>query len=614
MKTLPIHRILKTTVATLLTLVFAGELLQAAPTTTQTLVLQPGWNALHIEVLPSNPSLSTVFAALPIDSVWTYENARGTPEFVQEVSEESLTRAGWISWVPTNRVDSFQNTLFQLQVNRSYLVKHVGTNPTTLTLSGRPSLRSRPWQPDTLNFRGLPVDPALPPTFLTFFRPSPAHYSPATGLQPMYRMNASGVWQRVINTDLVRPGEAYWIHVRGGSDYIAPFTAAPERGDGLDFDVVFDELPLLMSNLGSSSVNARVRDLGSPAANPLSHAVDVPDQALSWSPLPSTWVRPLASTQNTRERLAVRRIDMASDLFETVLEITDGVGTRHLLPVSVARNTIEPLAGSSRSARPAGSAEAQSHAGLWVGTASLNAISEAHSGPLSTNFTRGFTLQLETNAVSRIVTTNLIPNSVVRSSVSLTPTPTASEFNLRLLLHVDVTGQTRLLKEVIEMWQNGTTTNDPDGTTVVAKPGRAVLVTDESRIGQFSGVSARDGVEVGRRVSTAAFDFPGTELPMSGDFAMGSTVIGTNRMSETFERNPFKHRYHPDHRKGFNIQRVIELEISPPPLNASPGYGERTLQGIYRETVTGLHRTNIVVRGTFRLNRVSQTATLNAQP
>jgi len=608
-------------VAALLALALAGGLAHAAPTTTQTLVLQPGWNAVHIEVLPTNTRLSTVFAAVPLDSIWTYENLLGSPEFVQEVSEESLTRAGWLSWVPTNRVDSFQNTLFHLQVNRSYLVKYTGDTPATLTLSGRPSLRTRPWQPDAFNFRGLPVDPALSPTFLTFFRPSTAHYTAATGLQPIYRLNATGAWQPVATTDLVRSGEAYWIYTKGGSEYVAPFTAAMERGDGLDFDVIYKELPLLLGNLGTSAVNATVRDLGSPVANPLSYAVELAEQPLSWPTLPSPLVRSLAAAEAVRERLAVRRIDMTSDLFETVLEITDGRGTRHLLPVSVARTTADATAGSSSTgraragtARQAASLEAQAHAGLWVGTASLNAISEAHSGPLTTNLSQGFTIQLETNAVSRIVTTNVIPNSVVRSSVSLTPTPTASEFNLRLLLHVDASGQTRLLKEVIEMWQDGTTATDASGTTIVTQPGRTVLVTDESLIGQFSGVSARDGVPVGRRLSTAGFDFAGTELPMSGDFAMGSTVIGTNLMSDTFARNPFKHRYHPDHQKGFNLRRVIELEVSPPPPNASPGYGERTLQGVYRETVTGLHRTNIVVRGTFRLNRVTTAATLNAQP
>jgi hypothetical protein len=81
---------------------------------------------------------------------------------------------------------------------------------------------------------------------------------------------------------------------------------------------------------------------------------------------------------------------------------------------------------------------------------------------------------------------------VVRESVSLAPTPTRGEFNRRLLLHVDSSGQTRLLKEVIQMYQEAATTIDGSGNTVVTRPGRSVLLTDDSLISSFSGVTQRD--------------------------------------------------------------------------------------------------------------------------
>jgi hypothetical protein len=197
---------------------------------------------------------------------------------------------------------------------------------------------------------------------------------------------------------------------------------------------------------------------------------------------------------------------MKANLFETVLEVTDGLGSRQLVPITVFRPAAA-TAGASTNRRKIGtadvgqppSAEVSSHVGLWVGVATVNAVSEAHSGPLITNVVMGFTIQLETNATTGKVTTNRIPNSLTRTSPSMAPTPTGSEFNLRLLLHVDGNGQTRLLKQVIEMWQDGTSTNDVDGNTVLVTPGHYVLLTDDSLIGQFTGVSARDGVPVGRR-------------------------------------------------------------------------------------------------------------------
>ncbi len=589
-------------VVCLLSLPLAALLARATPTTTQTVTLNPGWNAIHLEVEPANPDLSAVFDGVAADSVWAYGNNLGQPDFIAEVTETALAKAGWFSWVPTNRVDAFQNNLFQVQVNRSYLVKFTGATAATLTLSGRPTTRTRAWLPDSYNFRGLPVDPALPPTFLSFFRPSTAHYSTKTGLAAMYRLDPTGAWQRIVATDLVLRGEAYWIWCQGGSDFVAPFVAAPVFGDGLEFGLSADDVELDLKNLGNTAFNATVRDLGAPTPNPLSYAQRLSDQTLNWPGLPTPWVRPVPTGAARRERIAVRRADMTTDLFETVLEITDGLGTRHLLPVSVTR-ALTPVG----AALPAVAA----HAGLWVGVATLNAVSEAHSGPLTTNISQGFTVQLETNAVSRIITTNLVPHSVVRTAPSMAPTPTGSELGLRLLLHVDAAGQTRLLKEVIEMWQDGTTTNDASGTAIIDRPGRHVLLTDDSLVGRYTGVSARDGVPVGRRLSTAGFDFAENELPMSGVFDIGSSVVATNTMSDTFARNPFKHRYHPDHQKGYEIRRVIGLEFGAAPANPPPGYGERVLDGIYRETVSGLHRTNIVVSGAFRLTRIATTAVLN---
>ncbi len=589
----------------------------ATPLAPQSITLQPGWNAVHIEVLPTNPNLAAVFAGLDVDSVWAYGNDLGAPDFISEVTEESLARAGWFSWVPTNRVDAFQNNLYEIQVNRAYLVKMNGAAPATLSLLGRPRTRPRAWLPDSWNFRGFPIDPALPPTFLNFFKYSAAHYALPKGLEAIYRLNSSGQWQAAAPTDLMGQGVAYWVYTRGASAFVAPTVARPLLGDGLQFSTATDQVEFILNNLTASSVNLTVKDLNAPAANPLSFA-DRASVALSWLAVPSPWVRPVPAATARRERISARRVAMETDRFETVLEVTDGLGTRQLIPVEIDRTPLGPESAPSFDGKSKKnkafdllSARAVDHVGLWVGFATISGVSEAHSGPLTTNIESGFTTQLETNESSRLVTTNIVPHSVARVSPSMAPTPTAAEFNLRVLLHVDTNGQTRLLKEVIEMWKNGVSTNDADGNNTLVTPGHFVLVTDDTKVGQFVGVSGRDGTPTGRRLSVAGFDFAENELPMDGDFAIGSAVEGTISMSETFTRNPFKHRYHPDHQQGYKVTRVISFEFSAAPTNAPPGYDERVLDGIYRETITGLHRTNIVVSGTFRLNRIATVGVLN---
>jgi len=234
-------------------------------------------------------------------------------------------------------------------------------------------------------------------------------------------------------------------------------------------------------------------------------------------------------------------------------------------------------------------------AGLWVGSATLKAISEPHSTDPST------------------------------------PTPTKSELGLRLLVHVDATGQARLLKEVLQMWRNGTFTNDGSGNLVVDKPGQYVLLTDDTLIPLFQGATVRDGESVGRRISTIGYDFPSSSsnnfLNLAGSFAIGTNLTGTLNLPYDHPNNPFKHKYHPDHDnlnaqfngpaiESFTTTRSIRLDFaaSPPDGPAVPDFGYDEMGGTYRESITGIHKNIIYVSGTFRLSRVSRIAELNPSP
>jgi hypothetical protein len=209
-----------------------------------------------------------------------------------------------------------------------------------------------------------------------------------------------------------------------------------------------------------------------------------------------------------------------------------------------------------------------------------------------------------------------------------TPTPTGSEFNLRLLLHVDNSGVTRLLREVIQLWRDGTSVSNAAGEAVLATPGRYVLVTAEQLIPTLRGSVLRDGTMVGRRMSAAGFDFPTAAdanfLQLTGAFGGPNPVTGSFAIPTTFARNPFLHRYHPDHdnlnvtfsafrEEAYAVTRAFELRFSATNLLAatSPDYGYKILTGTYRETVSGLNKSNVVVGGVFRLNRVSEIGVLN---
>jgi hypothetical protein len=157
-----------------------------------------------------------------------------------------------------------------------------------------------------------------------------------------------------------------------------------------------------------------------------------------------------------------------------------------------------------------------------------------------------------------------------------------------------------------------------------------VLLTDDSLIPQYRGASLRDGVPVGRRISSVDFDFDGgtsNMLAMSEGFAIGGINRCTIVLDPDFATNPFKHRFHPDHdnldatyvrykEEAYRVTRNLELRYSPtdpngPNTSSALEYGYNVMGGVYSENITGLHRTNILVEGTFRLTRVANSPVLN---
>ena len=312
---------------------------------------------------------------------------------------------------------------------------------------------------------------------------------------------------------------------------------------------------------------------------------------------------------------------MPAEIYSTILAVSDSSGSRYLVPVN-ARKTLPPGAAmmnaTSGGARRGVSKQSLvskqtpdsplNHVGLWVGVANINAVSEPHSGTVD------------------IVTagTNIM---AVRSGVIAANTPTKSAFPLRLIIHVDEAGNASLLKEVIQMFRNGTTKVE-NGVTVVDVPGTQVLITDHQRIPEFTGVALRDGEVVGRRISAIGFDFPKSisHLPMPGSVSLGGAVTSTITLTPALATLPFLHRRHPDHDnldakfedtltkpEVPTISRAISLsfDTAAPPDSNSEGFGYSLLTGVYQETLSGLHASALKVSGAFQLTRISPVGELN---
>jgi hypothetical protein len=228
-------------------------------------------------------------------------------------------------------------------------------------------------------------------------------------------------------------------------------------------------------------------------------------------------------------------------------------------------------------------------AGLWIGEAVINAVSQpAHqTDPMLTRRTGG-------------------------------------EFQFRLIVHVDAKGAALLLQNVLQVRKPPTFKPDPENPqlNIVDQPARTVVLTDEALIPQIIGSTD----VIGRRASSAAFAFKEPVALSGGPFG-GGTLNGSVTLDYDHPLNPFKHVYHPDHnnlderfeqklpegQKAFTVNRALSLEFTttdPSGLNP-PGWGDTELGGTYRETITGLHRSTIQMSGNFRLVRILPAAALN---
>jgi hypothetical protein len=239
-------------------------------------------------------------------------------------------------------------------------------------------------------------------------------------------------------------------------------------------------------------------------------------------------------------------------------------------------------------------AQEESHpfAGLWIGAALIDTVSEP-----------------------------------AKADAPTTPTPTASEFPLRLLIHVDAAGQARLLKQVVLLWQPPVTEPDPkdERQRIVKEPGRYVLVTDEALVPRFTRAASDDAQRRSRRFSAIAFDFPEPHLEMQGTFGPGKTLTRTIVLSPDAPTNPFRHPYHPDHdnldehyqplpagqEEVYEVKRDITLTFATSQAEAASDGAVPTVRGTYREVLTGLHHQALVVSGPFQLQRALSVPVLN---
>ncbi|MBS0657632.1 MAG: hypothetical protein JSR82_05205 [Verrucomicrobia bacterium] len=565
-----------------LLLLGARPLAAVEPTATQTFPLQAGWNAIHLEVAPADASPAVVFAGLAgLEQVWTYFPTRSPVQYLSDPAAGLFNLPGWRAYFPPgSRADAAAlSNLRGVVPHQSYLIKVTGA--AMLTVSGTASARAPRWRADSFTLTGLAIDPATSVRSGDYFAGSGAHAG-----QARFRLDPNGTWVALTDSTALEAGRAYWIYTKGASDFAAPLELDLAGERVLDFGPDVASKTIALRN---RSATATTVTLSNPGAFPLLLGQRTGTGSLSWSPVTSV-TRTVPANGTLTLALGVQRKLLADDA-ATLVSVTGG-GIRQRLPVvaSLPRSSLSgvPSRPSRRGSFTDDVPPASPETGLWVGEVTLNAVGEVHG------------------------------------NTPATPTATPAEFSLRLLVHVDAAGQAKLLREVILMRKRRPTTGD----TSAAQP--FVLVTDPARIPDFEAPLQQNGSPFSYRLSSVGYDFTGSSVPLAG--ALGTTLTGTVAVERNSPTNPFRHRYHPDHddlsaqftplgndlppdlQEVWAISRQLTLTFDPPPTAPSPtaGYSERG--GTYTETITGLHRSPVLVRGAFTLRRVNPIAEINPTP
>ena len=258
-----------TGVAALLALGWAAP--AQAQWASQTISLQPGWNAVFLEVQPEPRDPSAVFAGIPdLESAWDWNPNYSTVEFLTDPDDLEVGASDWLSYfAPGGSTPAEANNLHAIRGGRAFLIKRPdGADATDWTVVGTPVLPSQQWLADSYNLVGFHVDPASPPTFAAFLAPAPD-----IDAADVYGLDAAGQWAAVDSDDAIQAGRAYWIAASEVSAYTGPWQVLTEQADAVDFGAAASESVLTVRNGTDAEVSLGVA-LENSAAPPVDETPD----------------------------------------------------------------------------------------------------------------------------------------------------------------------------------------------------------------------------------------------------------------------------------------------------------------------------------------------------
>jgi hypothetical protein len=599
---------------------------------TQSFNLKAGWNAIYLHVDSSHATLDELIGndpANPIQEVWLWTPQVSAQQFVDSPQLPTDSGSQWITWSRSLGVSS---PLQRLEGNAACLVRvDANSGPYAFQVKGKVVPPRYEWTSAGLNFIGFPTPAINPPSFENFLAKAPALQQEAE----IYRYPGGELGQtnpvRVFapRTTFVNRGEAVWIRAGASfNKYFGPFEIELQNSDGAHFGNASGQYRIRIRNITAGPLTVGLAMIDSDTAPAGQKTVqgappllvrgerNLADLAYGYQSLNGTnltWTLTAKGQPGSQAEIIVglNRSQMSGapgDLFAGILRFTDNIQLSQMdIPVS---------------------AEVSSHAGLWVGEASVKYVSHYLKNFARATNQTDFSAMLVRmqlaegqdgyhyvwdEATGKTLVyggpENKTGSYLLDGPIKVDSGRVGQPFPLRLILHNDGT-ETRLLQRAY--FGIGLGTN-------------AIISTSESLLLKAQLSSAR-------RISAVHLPVSASNVPWtcSGDMAEGQSLSVTIPLAyDNQAANPFLHTYHPDHDnldasfqaqlpegvESYGVTRRITLNFTPPADTfESLTMGSQALTGDYVEVITfrgkGGHTKEFNSLGTFALNRISAIDTL----
>lgn len=552
---------------------------------TQEIPLVAGWNAIHVKVNPLDYGCSAVFGGGGIDQV-TWWNRDRRDDGTGTVSADTFA---WYAGAVE------PSTFGAVLGDGRYLVHAVAA--TNLVLVGTPAIPSGKIYLGESNLVGLSIPSGGSVSCSDFF----AGFASLAD-NPFQSVGAaSNLPVRQNPGALVKdPSQAFWLETTGSGEttWTGPLAVSVDTSDKiLSWSGSTAARTITVKNVSGTDRVARFdleKSLAPPAGQgALAGPVALKRETIDWSQGYARRVyEPIAFPFTTNLAAGASfALKVRPDL--DAMKSADGAYLG-ILAVSDAGSIVSGEASATGTClvrvglkADGGLATAKSPAGLWVGSVALTGVNRA-----------------------RMLT------SAKQEWDAEAIQDTTQAFSFRLILHAADDGTVTLLKQAF-------VASETAGDETPA------ILADRAAAKEFRRLHPNATI---RRVSSANFPFM---EPRAFDGALGFLKDGAT-LSVSFTQaydakdNPFVHAFHPSHdnlafnngkpsKKGdgadgtgdyesWSVTRRVSLTFAgADPLGANDDWNKTVCGGTYRETITGLNKTPIIVEGAFRLNKTLDT-------